>query len=115
MIPITGQTQLTGLLGSPVKHSISPMMHNTGFQALGLDFVYLCFDVNEGTLKDAVKGLRALGVKGFNLTMPNKNKILDYLDDLSPAAGLIGAVNTVENRDGKLVGIIRTESDLCGL
>ena len=104
MIPITGQTQLTGLLGSPVKHSISPMMHNTGFQALGLDFVYLCFDVNEGTLKDAVKGLRALGVKGFNLTMPNKNKILDYLDDLSPAAGLIGAVNTVENRDGKLVG-----------
>ncbi|MCQ4871859.1 quinate/shikimate dehydrogenase, partial [Blautia producta] len=74
------------------------------FQALGLDFVYLCFHVNEGTLKDAVKGLRALGVKGFNLNMPNKNKILDYLDDLSPAAGLIGAVNTVENRDGKLVG-----------
>ena len=104
MIPITGQTQLTGLLGSPVKHSISPMMHNTGFQALGLDFVYLCFDVNEGTLKDAVKGLRALGVKGFNLTMPNKNKILEYLDELSPAARLIGAVNTVENREGKLIG-----------
>ena len=104
MIPITGYTQLTGLLGSPVKHSISPMMHNTSFQALGLDFVYLCFDVNEETLEDAVKGLRTLHVKGFNLTMPNKNKILEYLDELSPAARLIGAVNTVENREGKLIG-----------
>lgn len=104
MIPITGYTQLTGLLGSPVKHSISPMMHNTGFQALGLDFVYLCFDVNEETLEDAVKGLRTMHVKGFNLTMPNKNKILEYLDELSPAARLIGAVNTVENREGKLIG-----------
>lgn len=104
MIPITGYTQLTGLLGSPVKHSISPMMHNTGFQALGLDFVYLCFDVNEDTLEDAVKGLRTIHVKGFNLTMPNKNKILEYLDELSPAARLIGAVNTVENREGKLIG-----------
>lgn len=104
MIPITGYTQLTGLLGNPVKHSISPMMHNTGFQALGLDFVYLCFDVNEETLEDAVKGLRTLHVKGFNLTMPNKNKILEYLDELSPAARLIGAVNTVENREGKLIG-----------
>ena len=104
MIPITGYTQLTGLLGSPVKHSISPMMHNTGFQALGLDFVYLCFDVNEETLEDAVEGLRTLHVKGFNLTMPNKNKILEYLDELSPAARLIGAVNTVENREGKLIG-----------
>ena len=104
MIPITGYTQLTGLLGSPVKHSISPMMHNTGFQALGLDFVYLCFEVNEESLEDAVKGLRTLHVKGFNLTMPNKNKILEYLDELSPAARLIGAVNTVENREGKLIG-----------
>ena len=104
MIPITGHTQLTGLLGSPVAHSISPMMHNTGFQALELDYAYLCFDVKENKLQDAVKGLRALNVKGFNLTMPNKNKILEYLDDLSPAARLIGAVNTVENRDGRFVG-----------
>lgn len=104
MIPITGHTQLTGLLGSPVAHSISPMMHNTGFQALELDYAYLCFDVKENKLQDAVKGLRALNVKGFNLTMPNKNKILEYLDDLSPAARLIGAVNTAENRDGRFVG-----------
>lgn len=85
--------------GKPGETQHFPMMHNTGFQALGLDFVYLCFDVNEETLEDAVKGLRTLHVKGFNLTMPNKNKILEYLDELSPAARLIGAVNTVENRE----------------
>lgn len=101
---ITGTTVLTGLLGSPVSHSISPLMHNFSFQALGLDFVYLCFEVNESTLEEAVRGLRTLNVKGFNLTMPNKNKILEYLDDLSPAARLIGAVNTVENREGRLIG-----------
>lgn len=104
MPAITGTTVLTGLLGSPVSHSISPLMHNFSFQSLGLDFVYLCFDVTEDTLSDAVQGLRALHVKGFNLTMPNKNKILAYLDELSDAARLIGAVNTVENRDGKLIG-----------
>ena len=69
-----------------------------------MNWVYLCFDVKEDRLEAAVQGLRALQVKGFNLTMPNKNKILDYLDELSPAARLIGAVNTVENRDGCLIG-----------
>lgn len=101
---ITGKTCLTGLLGSPVSHSISPLMHNFSFRALNIDCVYLCFEINEQTLEDAVKGLRTLNVKGFNLTMPNKNKILEFLDQLSPAARLIGAVNTVENRDGLLVG-----------
>lgn len=104
MNTITGHTQLTGLLGSPVRHSISPLMHNTAFESLGIDCVYLCFEVDESNLKEAVEGLRTVNIKGFNLTMPNKNKILEYLDDLSPAARLIGAVNTVENRDGKLIG-----------
>ncbi|MFR8139126.1 MAG: shikimate dehydrogenase family protein, partial [Blautia hansenii] len=104
MIHITGETGLTGLLGSPVAHSISPLMHNYSFQSLGLDYVYLCFDVKEQGLKDAVQGLRALNVKGFNLTMPDKNKVLEHLDELSCAARLIGAVNTVENRDGRLIG-----------
>ena len=102
--PITGKTKLTGLLGSPVAHSLSPLMHNTSFQLLGLDYVYLCFEVTEETLSDAVKGLVACHVRGFNLTMPNKNKVLEYLDELSPAARLIGAVNTVVNEGGKLVG-----------
>ena len=104
MLQITGKTCLTGLLGSPVDHSISPLMHNFSFEALGMNWVYLCFDVKEDRLEAAVQGLRALQVKGFNLTMPNKNKILDYLDELSPAARLIGAVNTVENRYGCLIG-----------
>ena len=104
MPAITGTTKLTGLLGEPVNHSISPLIHNFSFQHLNLDYVYLCFQINEKTLEDAVKGLRILDVKGFNLTMPNKNKILSYLDSLSPAARLIGAVNTVENKNGNFIG-----------
>lgn len=101
---ISGTTKLTGLLGSPIKHSISPIMHNFSFQALGIDCVYLCFDVKEDGLKEAVSGLRALDVLGFNVTMPNKNKVLAYLDQLTPAAKLMDAVNTVENRNGVLIG-----------
>lgn len=101
---IDGHTQLTGLLGSPVSHSISPLMHNEAFRLLGLKYAYLCFDVTEDTLATAVEGLKACGIKGFNLTMPNKNKIVELLDELSPAAKLIGAVNTVVNENGKLIG-----------
>ncbi len=104
MIPITGHTRLTALLGSPVAHSISPLMHNEAFQLLDLDYTYLCFEVNEKTLPAAVDGLKACGIRGFNLTMPNKNKIVELLDELSPAARLIGAVNTVVNDDGHLTG-----------
>ena len=104
MIPITGHTRLTALLGSPVAHSISPLMHNEAFQLLDLDYTYLCFEVNEETLPAAVDGLKACGIRGFNLTMPNKNKIVEILDELSPAARLIGAVNTVVNDDGHLNG-----------
>lgn len=101
---ITGHTKLTGLLGSPVEHSISPMMHNESFRVLGLDYAYLAFDVREQELEIAVEGLKALKVKGFNLTMPNKNRMCRLCDQLSPAAEIIGAVNTVENRNGELVG-----------
>lgn len=104
MIPITGHTRLTALLGSPVAHSISPLMHNEAFRLLNLDYTYLCFDVTEDTLPTAVAGLKACGIRGFNLTMPNKNKIVELLDELSPAARLIGAVNTVVNDDGHLTG-----------
>ena len=104
MSEITGTTKLACLLGSPVSHSISPLIQNFSFQYLGIDCTYLAFDINEQTLKEALEGLRALHVLGFNLTMPNKNKILEYLDGLSEAARLIGAVNTVENREGRLIG-----------
>ena len=101
---ITGHTVLTGLLGSPVAHSISPMMHNESFKVLGLDYAYLAFDVDTDHLKTAVDGLKALGVRGFNLTMPDKNLMAAYCDRLSPAAEIIGAVNTVVNDNGILTG-----------
>lgn len=104
MKEITGHTRLTGLLGSPVSHSISPMMHNESFRHLDLDYVYLAFDVGTDTLETAVDGLRALNVRGFNLTMPDKNLMATLCDKLSPAAQISGAVNTVVNDNGILTG-----------
>lgn len=101
---ITGHTVLTGLLGRPVSHSISPMIHNESFRQLNLDYAYLAFDVGTKELKTAVEGLRTLGARGFNLTMPDKNLVVEYIDRLSPAAKLIGAVNTVVNDNGILTG-----------
>ena len=102
--PITGHTGLICLLGSPCAHSVSPMMHNASFEALGLDYRYLAFDVNEETLPTAVAGLKVLGARGFSLTMPDKNLMVSLCDELSTAARIIGAVNTVVNEDGRLVG-----------
>ncbi len=104
MKEITGHTRLTGLLGSPVSHSISPMMHNESFKQLDLDYVYLAFDVKEQEMESAVYGLRTLNVRGFNVTMPGKNVTATLCDKLSPAAEIIGAVNTVVNDDGILTG-----------
>ena len=104
MKQITGHTGLTCLLGRPVSHSISPMMHNDSFLALGLDYRYLAFDVALEELEIAVNGLKTMGVRGFNLTMPHKNLMCSLCDELSPAAEIIGAVNTVVNENGKLIG-----------
>lgn len=104
MNQITGHTKLTGLLGSPVAHSISPMMHNESFQELGLDYVYLAFDVGTDRLETVVEGLRAMDVRGFNLTMPDKNLMCSLCDRLSPASEISGAVNTVVNDNGVLTG-----------
>ena len=101
---ISGTTRLGGLLGSPVAHSISPRMHNDSFQALGLDYVYLCFDVGQEKLPCVVSALRDMNVYGFNLTMPDKEAVIPCLDELSQAAHLIGAVNTVVNENGRLIG-----------
>lgn len=103
-IQITGHTRLGGLLGSPVGHSLSPMMYNETFRLLGIDWVYLCFDTGQVNFKYLVQGLREMNVFGFNLTMPDKERILEHLDGLSEAAKMIGAVNTVKNEDGRLIG-----------
>ena len=101
---ITGNTVLTGLLGSPVKHSRSPLMHNKAFELLDLDYRYLCFEVDESGLEKAVEGLRTLGARGFNLTMPNKSKMCSLCDKLDVGARVCGAVNTVVNDNGVLTG-----------
>ena len=101
---ITGHTRLGGLLGTPVAHSISPLMYNETFRILDIDYVYLCFDTAKADLAGLVKALRDMNVFGFNLTMPEKERILPYLDDLSPAARMIGAVNTVKHENGRLIG-----------
>lgn len=101
---IDSRTSLIGLLGHPVGHSKSPVMMNQAFQAASLPFVYLAFDVPPRELAAAVRGLRALGSRGWNVTIPHKVAIIDYLDELDESARKIGAVNTVVNDDGYLIG-----------
>lgn len=102
---IDGHTRLFCLIGSPVGHSGSPAMYNYSFDKLGLNNAYLAFDVPLEKLEDAVKALRLMNVGGFNVTMPDKTAVCDYLDELSPAAKLIGACNTVTaDETGRLTG-----------
>lgn len=100
---ITGHTRLACLLGDPVEHSISPAMHNAAFEALGIDCRYLAFQVGEDTLPEVVDALKKINVLGFNLTMPDKNRVVELVDEITPAVAIGGAANTVVNRDGKLV------------
>lgn len=103
---ISGHTELIGLIATPIRHSKSPTMHNEAFAKLGLDYAYLAFEVGAEQLADTVKGFKAMGVRGWNVSMPNKTIIGEYLDHLSPAAQLCGAVNTVVNDNGILTGHI---------
>lgn len=103
---ITGHTELIGLMAYPIRHSQSPKTHNAAYEKLGLDIVNLAFEVDAPELEDAIKGMRALKLRGSNISMPNKTIVHKYLDEISPAAKLCGAVNTVVNKDGYLVGHI---------
>jgi len=96
--------KIVGLIGYPLGHSISPAMHNAAFQKLGLDFEYELFEVESEELSDAVNGMRALHIAGFNVTIPHKENIVTLLDEVTKLPRLIGAVNTVLNQEGKLVG-----------
>ena len=97
-------THIVCLIGHPILHSFSPMMHNIAFDLSGLNYLYLPFDVPPASLKDAMRGVIALGIKGFNVTIPHKEKISEYLTNISEEAAVIGAVNTVVNENGKLNG-----------
>lgn len=101
---ISGHTRLLALIGSPVGHSGSPAMYNYSFEKLGLDYAYVAFDVKEDGVKEALDAMRLFHMRGMNVTMPDKVEAARYMDELSPAAQIIGAVNTIVNEDGKLIG-----------
>jgi len=101
---ISSSTRLTGLLGHPVAHSKSPQMHNAAFADLGIDCRYLAFDVAPERIGEAGASIRALNMRGVNVTIPHKVAVIPYLDELSEEARLIGAVNTIVLQDGRLIG-----------
>ncbi len=96
--------KIVGIIGYPLGHSVSPAMHNAAFRELGLDYEYVPFEVEPADLPQALPGLRALHVAGFNVTIPHKETIIPLLDDVTKLARTIGAVNTVVNQDGELIG-----------
>ena len=103
-MPITGTTRMLGLIGDPVEHSKSPAMYNYCFRRYGLDWAYLAFPVPSEKTEAAIQAIRTLNLRGANVTMPCKSAVLPWLDDLTPAAKAIGAVNTIVNEDGILTG-----------
>ncbi|MBI5642592.1 MAG: shikimate dehydrogenase [Deltaproteobacteria bacterium] len=106
-LKINGRTKIAGIFGDPVDHTVSPAMHNAAFEALGLDMVYVPFHVRSKPvyeLKRAVESIRALNLKGVNVTIPHKERVLKYLDEIDEHAREVGAVNSIVNRNGKLTG-----------
>ena len=103
---IDGHTRLLGLIGTPVGHSKSPAMYNYCFEKYGLNCAYLAFDVDMEHVEDAVKAIRTFNLQGANVTMPLKNAVIPYLDEVSPASLAIGSVNTIVNRGGRLCGYV---------
>ncbi len=108
---ISGTTQIYGLIGDPVEHSFSPPMMNAVFSYMNLDACYLAFQVDEKKVSEAIAGIRALNFAGVNVTVPHKSTVIPYLDEVSPLAKKIGAVNTISNVKGRLKG---TNTDFSG-
>lgn len=101
---IDSNTKIVGIIGDPISHSLSPIMHNAAFKSLLLNWRYLAFRVDESAVEGALSGMRALGICGLNVTMPHKETVTDFLDELTEDVRLIRTVNTIENRGGRLVG-----------
>ncbi|MBE9007866.1 shikimate dehydrogenase [Fortiea sp. LEGE XX443] len=111
MTKVTGTTKLLGVIGHPVEHSLSPLMHNAALAQLGLDYVYLPFPIEPENLAVAIAGFAAIGVMGFSVTIPHKQAIMPLLAEITPLAQAIGAVNTVTRKDNQWVG---TNTDIEG-
>jgi shikimate dehydrogenase len=103
-MPISGKTQVCGVIGDPIEHTLSPTMHNAAFNHLKLDFVFLAFRVKAAQLENAMRGMRGLGIRGLNVTMPHKNAVIKYLDEVDPTVKFLGSANTILNDNGRLLG-----------
>lgn len=103
-MPISGKTQVCGVIGDPIEHTLSPTMHNAAFNHLKLDFIFLAFRVKAAQLENAMRGMRGLGIRGLNVTMPHKNAVIKYLDAVDPTVKFLGSANTILNDDGRLLG-----------
>ncbi len=101
---ITGKTRVCGVIGNPIKHSLSPIMHNAAFEALKLDFVFLAFRVKSAEVGNAVAGMRALNIRGLNVTMPHKSSVIKHLDRVDLSAQIVNSVNTILNKENLLFG-----------
>jgi shikimate dehydrogenase len=101
---ISGKTQVCGVIGDPIEHTLSPTIHNAAFNHLKLDFVFLAFHVKAAELENAIHGMRSLGIHGLNVTMPHKSAIISSLDKVDSAVQFLGSANTILNRDGRLSG-----------
>ena len=101
---ISGKTRLCGIIGDPVEHTMSPVMHNAAFRQMGVDYLYVPFKVKQEELARAIDGVRALNIRGLNVTIPHKVTVIQFLDKLDHLAEKIGAVNTIVNDDGVLTG-----------
>jgi shikimate dehydrogenase len=108
---ITGKTKLLGVIGAPIAHSLSPVMHNAAIAHLGLDYAYLPFPVQPAALQQAIDGFAAIGLQGFNITIPHKQAIVPLLTEVTPIAQAIGAVNTVWRTEKGWSG---TNTDVAG-
>ncbi|WP_028842009.1 shikimate dehydrogenase [Thermodesulfovibrio yellowstonii] len=101
---ITGKTKIIGIFGDPIEHTLSPLIHNEAFSYLGLDYCYVAFNVKKDKLKEATEAIRALNIRGVNITVPHKETVIQYIDEVSDEAKNIGAVNTILNNEGILKG-----------
>jgi shikimate dehydrogenase len=101
---ITGKTRVCGVIGDPIEHTLSPIMHNAAFNHLKLDYAFLAFKVKPAEVENAVNGMRALNILGLNVTMPHKKEVINYLDKIDQTAKFLNAVNTIHNKNGKLLG-----------
>jgi len=101
---ISGETKVCGIIGDPIEHTMSPVMHNAAFEKLGLDYLYVPFRVRQEELGKAVAGMRALNIRGLNVTIPHKVAVIPFLDKLESLAEKIGAINTIVNDEGVLTG-----------